>query len=60
MRDKQNFIISQEQEQEIKDHSYEDLKDLVNWSYYYESKNCNHLFQGVITLKSRLADAGTS
>ena len=47
MRDKQNFI-SQEQEQEVKDHFYEDLEDLVNWSYYYESKAYNHLFQDVI------------
>ena len=39
MRDKKKFAFSQEQEQEIKDHFYEDVKDLVY----------NHLFQGVIT-----------
>ena len=47
MRDKQNFI-SQEQEQEIKDHFYKDVKDLIYWSYGYECSHYKHLFQGII------------
>ena len=38
MRDAQNFNISQEQEQEIKDHIYKEVKDYKYWSYFYESK----------------------
>ena len=49
MKDKQNFNISEEQEQEIKDHFYKTAQCLVYWSYYESNKVFSHLYQGTIT-----------
>jgi hypothetical protein len=49
MRDKQNFNISQGQEEEIKDHFYKTARCLVYWSYYESNKVFTKLYQGTIT-----------
>jgi hypothetical protein len=49
MRDKQNFNISQGQEEEIKDPFYQTARCLVYWSYYESNKVFTKLYQGTIT-----------
>lgn len=49
MRNKQNFNISEEQEQEIKDHFYKEAENLIYWSYYESNKVFSHLYEGIIT-----------
>jgi len=49
MREKQNFNISEEQEQEIKDHFYKEAENLIYWSYYENNKVFSHLYEGIIT-----------
>ena len=53
MRDAQNFNISQEQEQEIKDHIYKEVKDYKYWSYFYESKIQKEIIIQKITLEEK-------
>ncbi len=47
MRDKQNFNISEEQEQEIKDHIYKTARCLVYWSFINEDND--RVYNGTIT-----------
>ena len=49
MREKQNFNISEEQEQEIKNHFYKEAENLIYWSYYENNKVFSHLYEGIIT-----------
>jgi hypothetical protein len=47
MRDKQNFSISQEQEQEIKDNFFKPAQCLVYWSFINEDND--RVYNGTIT-----------
>ena len=47
MRDKQNFNVSEEQEQEIKDHFYKTAQCLVYWSFVNEDND--RVYNGTIT-----------
>ena len=49
MKEKQNFNISEEQEQEINDHFYKEAEHLIYWSYYENNKVFSHLYEGIIT-----------
>ncbi len=49
MRDKEDLNISEEQEQEIKDHFYKPVQNMVYWSFYENNKIFSHLYQGTIT-----------
>jgi hypothetical protein len=50
MRDKQNFNISEELEQEIKDHFYKDAENLIYWWCFVAYDICEtSSYQGLIT-----------
>ena len=47
MKDKQNFNISEEQEQEIKDHFYKEAENLIYW--YFIDEDTDKINNGTIT-----------
>lgn len=48
MRDEQNFNISEEQEQEIKDYFYKPVRNLVYWSFKESNRYFDKTFEGTI------------